>query len=730
MSDDLLSVLTGGQDTLDQGPDLRASAVQAAKDAGVDPDFYVSLIDKGEGGFANPSGVSPKGARGPAQLMPDTAKAMGVQDIDDPTQNLVGGAKYLKGLLDRYNGNRRFAAAAYNAGPAAVDQAGGVPNIKETQDYVGRVLGVPNPDLNAVLGGAPDEASDSAFSAAFGNAPAGEPTQTPGQIDLNNKPVRYSDVLGFEKGAMTPLDNLAYWTEKGLDKIGIPASKADAAIAHLFHMPTTDEAIAAHTNALIQAEQQGVKPGLIGQAAGGALAAIPLAITGAGPLTTGAALGALGTEHPNDPGNVARDATLGAVGGKLGDMGVTAAKNVISPVLKPAINKLVQSGVSLTPGQLAGGFAKTVEDKLSSLPLVGDMINSARARGVASFNRAAINSALEPVGEELSPGLVGRDAIAEAQQKLSNAYSNALTGSTLHVDQGLINDLVNEVRPRMLDLTPDRQDQLRSILMNRLGSRVQNNTISDVDLNRVDSELGSLARNYSSSGDGDQRGLGDAISATQDALRDMIERQNPATAAKLSAARQGYAMLTRVERAAASAGNDNGVFTPQQLSAAVRAGDSSVRKRAYAAGNALMQDLSDAGREVLPNKVPNSGTTDRFLTNLLFAGAGLEGANMAHVAPQFLAGSVLAAAPYTRVGNKLIQTAMTERPSFAPQIAKQLESLRLPATIAGATAATNAFAQDGNANQGASVVAILGDGTRVTNQRDANGNYVTLPPAP
>jgi hypothetical protein len=723
MSDDLLGILSGGQQTSAPAPtDLRAVAAKAAQDAGVPSDFYVRLIDKGENGFANPAAVSPKGARGPAQLMPDTAKAMGVENIDDPTQNLAGGAKYLKGLLDKYKGNQRLAAAAYNAGPDAVDQAGGVPTFPETQSYVSRVLGAPPTDLGAVLGGQSDDsAAEAAFKAAFGAAQPGQPGAPSGSVVPNEVPVRYDDVLGFQKGVMTPIDNLAHWANKliNLDSV-----------AHALGMPTTDEAIQSHKNALITAEQQGVQPGLIGQTVGGMVAGAPLVAAGAGPLTAGAALGALGTEHPDNPIDVAKDAAIGAVGGKLGDIGISAAKGVISPVLKPAINKLVQSGVSLTPGQLMGGIAKTVEDKLTSLPLAGDMINAARARGIASFNRAAVNSALEPVGEALSPGLVGRDAIAEAQQKLSGAYAKALTGSTLHVDQGLIDDLVNEVRPRMLDLTPDRQEQLRSILMNRLGARVQNNAISDVDLNRVDSELGNLARNYSSSGDGDQRGLGDAISATQDALRDMIERQNPATAAKLSAARKGYAMLTRVERAAASAGNDNGVFTPQQLSAAVRAGDSSVRKRSYAAGNALMQDLSDAGREVLPNKVPNSGTTDRFLTNLLFAGAGLEGANLGHVAPQFLAGSALAAAPYTQVGNRLVQSAMTERPAFAPMIAQQLEKLRLPATVAGAAAATNAFAQDGNANQGDGVLAVLADGTRVTNRKDAKGNYITLPPTP
>jgi hypothetical protein len=191
VKDDLLGLLTGGQETLAPNADLRAVAAKAATSAGIDPDFYVSLIDKGEGGFANPGGVSKKGARGPAQLMPDTAKELGVENVDDPSQNLAGGAKYLKSLLDRYHGNRRLAAAAYNAGPDAVDKAGGVPDYPETQAYVGRVLGTPNTDLGAVLGGAADDKSDKAYAEAFGGA-AGQPA-VPATIKAANGKLLYGD---------------------------------------------------------------------------------------------------------------------------------------------------------------------------------------------------------------------------------------------------------------------------------------------------------------------------------------------------------------------------------------------------------------------------------------------------------------------------------------------------------------------------------------------------------
>ncbi|KPL68620.1 transglycosylase [Erythrobacter sp. SG61-1L] len=84
--------------------------------------------------------VSPKGARGLAQLMPGTARQLGV-DARDPFANLEGGARYLREQLDRFDGDLEKALAAYNAGPGRVESAGGVPNIRETKAYVAAIMG-------------------------------------------------------------------------------------------------------------------------------------------------------------------------------------------------------------------------------------------------------------------------------------------------------------------------------------------------------------------------------------------------------------------------------------------------------------------------------------------------------------------------------------------------------------------------------------------------------------
>ena len=119
-------------------PDVNTIVKAAGAKHGLDPDFVASVVHA-ESSF-NAKAVSPKGARGLMQLMPKTAEQLGVKDSFDPAANVDGGTKYLRALLDQYNGDVPKALAAYNAGTQRVAQYNGVPPYAETHAYVRRII--------------------------------------------------------------------------------------------------------------------------------------------------------------------------------------------------------------------------------------------------------------------------------------------------------------------------------------------------------------------------------------------------------------------------------------------------------------------------------------------------------------------------------------------------------------------------------------------------------------
>jgi soluble lytic murein transglycosylase-like protein len=121
-----------------QAPQYAAEVSEAALRYGV-PQRLVEAVIRAESAY-NPGAVSRKGARGLMQLMPATASMLGVRDSFNPRQNIDGGVRHLRGLMDRYSNDLRLALAAYNAGEQAVNWYRGVPPFPETRQYVDRIL--------------------------------------------------------------------------------------------------------------------------------------------------------------------------------------------------------------------------------------------------------------------------------------------------------------------------------------------------------------------------------------------------------------------------------------------------------------------------------------------------------------------------------------------------------------------------------------------------------------
>ena len=421
-----------------------------------------------------------------------------------------------------------------------------------------------------------------------------------------------------------------------------------------------------------------------GRLAGGVAATLPAAmIPGAATIGGSAAIGAgMGALQPVTAGEFwvekMKQAGLGAAVGGAGGAISQGISRILSPQTGAAQRMLMAEGVELTPGQVAGGMAKRIEDASTSIPIMGGKVAQAQQRAVESFNRAAINRGLGEIGEKLPDGMVGREAIEYAGKKIGDAYDPLLARMTLRADQQFIADSTALAQNAQAALAPERAQQLANIMQTKLGRHMSGQgTMTGQKFKLADSELGRLARQFSSSADADQRMLGETIRDMQSVMRDALARSNPRLAPELRKIDKAFATNLRVERAAASVAATDGVFTPAQLQNAVKALDSSGRKRQFARGNALLQDLADAGKEVLPSAVGNSGTADR---------AGLMAMGGALATGQWWApmAAGVGAAAYTRPGIASMRALLTQRPAVAGTIAELLErGAPIPLTAGG-----------------------------------------------
>ena len=387
-------------------------------------------------------------------------------------------------------------------------------------------------------------------------------------------------------------------------------------------------------------------------------------------LATGAVAGAL---EPTTGQNFGQEKLsqvgLGAAGGGVAHGVGNALARVVSPALTGPRNALFQEGVNLTPGQAAGGLMRDVEDKLTSVPVVGPMIQGARRSGIESFDHAAINRALAPIGEKLPSSVsAGHPAIEYAESKLHDAYENLLPKLRGELDPEMRADLTG-VRDLAKNLPEADQQQLDRIIKNEIEDRFTSGGVtSGRSLKDIESELGQTAKKYRQSDDYDRRRLGGAVQELQAVLRRMVTRVNPDHADELQKINTGWANFKRVQRAATSLGANNGVFTPAQLLNSVKSLESSKDKGNYATGNSLMQDLAMAAKDVLPSAVPDSGTPGRLLLTGLLGGGGV-GA-LAATRPEVLLGLGAAALPYTRPGMSLVRNYLAAAPQTRNALAQ------------------------------------------------------------
>lgn len=400
-------------------------------------------------------------------------------------------------------------------------------------------------------------------------------------------------------------------------------------------------------------------------------AGLPQAATLAGRVGVGTVGGALSSMlNPVAEGNFAEEKAkqmgLGAVSGGAVPVVASGLARVVSPKAStsPDIALLRSEGVRPTVGQTLGGVFNTVEEKAQSLPLVGDAIRTGRRRAVEQFNEAAINRATGKVGSNVRGA--GHDAVRQAGDEIGAVYDKAYSMlGNFQVDQQGQNTL-QTIRQMAAQLPRKEQREFNTVWQTIQGELTPQGHLLSDGYQRVREMLGKKAVQFTGSNDGYQRQLGEALKEMDKALTANARRANPAASQLLDQADAAWANLVRVEGAANLGKRADGVFTPGQLVSAVKSADKSVRDRATARGNALMQDLGRAGQKVLGDVVPDSGTAGRSLLGLGLVGAA---------APVSLPLAVGYGAPslmYMRPAQNALSGLLSTRPQAAQGIAEML----------------------------------------------------------
>lgn len=474
----------------------------------------------------------------------------------------------------------------------------------------------------------------------------GEPISTAPRVRyLDDEPApRTSQVLGFREGLQTVANNL----EPLLSVL--PYSGAQTMQRRQVSDLNRQDIEAQH--------DAGVEGGEAGRFAGKFAGSAPLGfIPGVGPAVAGAMMGYAGSEG-DTLGDKAADTALGAVGGKVGGAIISKATDLIAPVISPAVQRLAEQGVKMTPGQIRGGAALAREDKLMSKPLVGDFIREGRQEFLGSVNIAAVNKALAPLGIKTPENLTaGHEAVAFAQDVISDAYSRIVPQLAVRADARLMAGLRNLWERGAAQLPEAQQQQFQNIIAGiRFG---EGGSLAGRALQNAQSDLSRLARTYSTSASAAERELGRVLTGLKGEIDDLMIRQNPAAAPALKQTNEAWRGLSVVEDAASRA--DDGIASPAQLRDSARRADPSRRKRATAAGKGgPMQQFARDAREVGKVIVPNSGTADRTASAL----QTVLGANalMGQKAAQLYANALTSRSPALNAAIRQIGSAL-ERPA-------------------------------------------------------------------
>jgi hypothetical protein len=328
-----------------------------------------------------------------------------------------------------------------------------------------------------------------------------------------------------------------------------------------------------------------------------------------GPMAAGALGNLLMTDSSGT--DAAKDAVVGAIGGKVLDVGLKGAAQLIAPELEKPVTNLAQEGAFLTPGRFFPRLKKA-EDLARSYPVIGSKIDDAMNQTAASVSRIPLNRALGRVGQSLPDSVpAGHEATGYTQRTLGDLYDKTLSGTFANLDPTFVTRM--NVLGQRANLRPQEFNELSDIVQREIGGAFQGKNIGQLtgrDFKRLDTRLGQISRGFQKNEDPYKQMLGDYVEQAQEQVRHLFRRQNPTQARTLRDLDNAWADFVPAQRASQMSIED-GIPTPGEYRNAVRQNDSSLRKGATARGEARLQDFAIDASKVVPAERPNSGTADR-----------------------------------------------------------------------------------------------------------------------